>query len=352
MGFINEHNYEAYFIDYMEQNLNAEEVAELLLFLEENPGLKAELEEFEMVELTPKETSFELKNSLKQTINSESADDFMIASVEGIGTAEDEKELAEYVSSSDEAKKLYSRYQNTKLVAPAIVFPNKPKLKRRNRVVVLYPLMAVAASWMLFIVLNQSPVNDAMYSSESLEEVLIDTTAENPIVPMVNDEFDIVDEVPELAIEEDSPLVPESPKEPLIYDEGPIQQQQMAMEQDSVNEVSPIPLPELDPQIVEAPKDSVPAQPDPIEFDLDEDEGGMLTMTEWANKNVREKVLNEEEPTTEKIKKQEIITAVADRIDQTTEKDVAYNYSENDEYSKYTLSIGKFEFSRTKRKNF
>ena len=44
MSNINRNNYEAFLLDYVEQNLTAELVAELMLFLEQNPDLKAELE--------------------------------------------------------------------------------------------------------------------------------------------------------------------------------------------------------------------------------------------------------------------------------------------------------------------
>ncbi len=48
---INRNNYEAYFLDYRENNLTPGQVAELLVFLEQNPDLKEEFESFESFSL-------------------------------------------------------------------------------------------------------------------------------------------------------------------------------------------------------------------------------------------------------------------------------------------------------------
>ena len=67
MKKINKHNYEAFFLDYYEKNLSTEEVAELMLFLENHPNLKEEFEDYEEIILEPDTTViFENKNSLKK----------------------------------------------------------------------------------------------------------------------------------------------------------------------------------------------------------------------------------------------------------------------------------------------
>jgi hypothetical protein len=50
---INRENYEAYLLDYFEKELDPATVAELMLFLELNPDLKADFEEFENISLVP-----------------------------------------------------------------------------------------------------------------------------------------------------------------------------------------------------------------------------------------------------------------------------------------------------------
>jgi hypothetical protein len=53
MEKITRHNYEAFFLDYLEGDLNEEGKTELKVFLAQNPDLAAELEEFESVSLKP-----------------------------------------------------------------------------------------------------------------------------------------------------------------------------------------------------------------------------------------------------------------------------------------------------------
>ena len=64
---INRSNYEVWFIDYADGKLSHEHVAELLLFLEENPDLKNEFGFFEPVELPVDKVEFPFKENLKKT---------------------------------------------------------------------------------------------------------------------------------------------------------------------------------------------------------------------------------------------------------------------------------------------
>ena len=65
MSLINKNNYEAFFLDYYEGNLTTEQVAELLLFIEQHPEHKEEFESFENISLVPEKNSFSVKSSLK-----------------------------------------------------------------------------------------------------------------------------------------------------------------------------------------------------------------------------------------------------------------------------------------------
>ena len=63
---INRNTYEVYLIDYFEGNLDALQVSELLLFLEQNPDLKTECENLELVYLTQDNIAPLDKSSLKK----------------------------------------------------------------------------------------------------------------------------------------------------------------------------------------------------------------------------------------------------------------------------------------------
>ena len=65
---INRHNCEAFFLDYHEKNLSTVETAELLLFLEDNPDLKKQFEEYYRVILDLEKTQFPGKDKLKKKI--------------------------------------------------------------------------------------------------------------------------------------------------------------------------------------------------------------------------------------------------------------------------------------------
>jgi len=63
---INRSNYEVWFIDYADGQLSPDQVAEMLLFLEENPDLKNEFSLFEQVTLPVDTVEFAFKKSLKK----------------------------------------------------------------------------------------------------------------------------------------------------------------------------------------------------------------------------------------------------------------------------------------------
>jgi len=85
MNLITRKNYEAYLLDYVEGNLSPELIAELMLFLEQNPDLKEVLEDFEIHKLEPVEDlGFDKTRLKKETgiITSDNYEDFIIAEVE------------------------------------------------------------------------------------------------------------------------------------------------------------------------------------------------------------------------------------------------------------------------------
>ncbi|MBK9639310.1 MAG: hypothetical protein IPO63_16480 [Bacteroidetes bacterium] len=85
---INQNNYEAWFLDYYEKQLSAEQVAELFLFLEQHPILKEEFDAFADISITApliEEEKFNNKQSLKKydEVCKENIQDWLIAQLEG-----------------------------------------------------------------------------------------------------------------------------------------------------------------------------------------------------------------------------------------------------------------------------
>ena len=147
MNRITRHNYEIFFLDYLEGNLDAGLFPELTQFLAENPDLNEELEELKETSLVLEtdQLSFPLKNELKKNIpfNLDHPEDFettAIARFEGDLNHQEELEFDNYLVHNKKAKTEYELIKRTKLRADdSILFPAKSKMKR----VILLPNLSL-----------------------------------------------------------------------------------------------------------------------------------------------------------------------------------------------------------------
>lgn len=156
MNRINRSNYEAFMLDYLEGYLSAEDYALFLEFLDANPDLKAELDQFESIKLAPDTNLSFDKSSLKKNISEDQLEDFIIASLENEISQEDALELDEYLSSSESARNLKGSYRKTYLERELIPFPHKDKIRKKNQLIYyLAPALSAAAAILLFIIFYQ-----------------------------------------------------------------------------------------------------------------------------------------------------------------------------------------------------
>ena len=130
---INKNNYEAFFLDYHEGNLSVEEVAALLLFVEQHPELKEAFEEFENIivdaDITP--SFFADKSSLKKGISVVNQDDYFIGYIENTLNDTEKKLVADYLKQQPTAVSELEVYKKTVARADnALVFENKSRLKK------------------------------------------------------------------------------------------------------------------------------------------------------------------------------------------------------------------------------
>ena len=171
MSNINRNNYEAFLLDYVEQNLSPDLVAELMLFLAQNPDLKAELDEFENVTFTANpSTIFHEKQNLKQT----AIETLMIAEIENLNTPQETKELFEEIAQNSSYEKLYNTYQKTILKPITIVFADKKSLKQKEtKVVSLYWWISSAAAILVMFLLLKN------FNSDKVEQVAVKSS--NPV---------------------------------------------------------------------------------------------------------------------------------------------------------------------------
>jgi hypothetical protein len=345
---INKHNYEAFFLDYSEGSLSAEKVAELLLFLEENPLLKEELENFDLLELdSTVDVSFN-KEFLKIPINQDNVEEFIIGSIEGVNSQVDEQELIDYVNENKESKRLFKSYKNTILAIPDTIFPNKSSLKRKSRLVVLYPLIGIAASLLIFFMLTKN-VEKQEYNPRGI--IAIDKSI------YVEDKYDVITneiQIIQEKIEEESNNVARIQHRPVpeVY-VAPRKSDELAVDLKDSTKIMPKEIEKvLIPEVLIVAHDSANATKMDSLVLFDEPSSTNLTFNEWTNNQIRKKVLNQDSNDASKIKNDELFAAIAGGLNKLSKQEIAYNSESNKNYTTKGFSVGNFEFSRTKRKKF
>ena len=135
---INRKNYENIFLSYLENRLQPGEVAELLVFLEQNPDLKAELEGIENITLNPSDhVVFTNKNSLKkrdyistENINPWNYEEKMVAMLEGDLSDSGIKELKQFMRLNPQSNLEWSLLKKVVLIPNTIAYPDKNHLKK------------------------------------------------------------------------------------------------------------------------------------------------------------------------------------------------------------------------------
>ncbi|MCF8217399.1 MAG: hypothetical protein K9I29_03725 [Bacteroidales bacterium] len=148
---INRNNYEAYMIDYLDGNLTSAQTDELMLFLDENPDIKAEAEGLDMTVNPVDEQSpvYDEKAALKQpvtddsgTITEDNYETWFIAFVEGNLSNDEKSHLHTYLNQNPEKQKELELFKATKLQPEEVTFENKSQLKA----IAIIPVAGIDAS--------------------------------------------------------------------------------------------------------------------------------------------------------------------------------------------------------------
>ena len=134
---INKENYEIYFLDYFEKRLAPEQVAELMVFLEQNPELKAEFDTFELIELeTEKATQVSFSNLKKQeykttgSVDAWNYEEKMVAFLEGDLDEKGKSDVQHFITINPKARLELNFFRKTILQPENISYPNKSELKK------------------------------------------------------------------------------------------------------------------------------------------------------------------------------------------------------------------------------
>jgi len=146
---ITRENYESFFLDYLEGNLEEKNVDQFLDFLEQNPDLKEELHLFENVSLPEMPIVFGDKKQLYKGEADEKLvlENKMIACMEGELENNEQQLFQEYLGRNPELEKEYKLYTKTRLIPDLLIkYPAKKNLYKKSGLTIVMNWIARAAA--------------------------------------------------------------------------------------------------------------------------------------------------------------------------------------------------------------
>ena len=182
MEHISIFNYEAFYLDFLEGNLNEEETALFLAFMGAHPELRLEDEVLFAIDTEFITLDQSVKENLKQLnfneagISLNNVDQFLIAQIEGLLSASKNAELNVFLAQNPSLLKDQRVYAQTKMNADlSIVYADKSSMKQARRVA-LWPILsfAAAASVAVFFFLENS-VDQFAQTAEKSAKMRIET---------------------------------------------------------------------------------------------------------------------------------------------------------------------------------
>jgi hypothetical protein len=200
---INRSNYEIWFTDWLDGNLNSLQKEELSGFLDLNPDLKEELNDLTKISLSVPGYSFHSKEDLKKSPEEISVSQFEYLSaayLENDLTETHKSEIAGIIEKDSEKKKIFELINKTRLTPPDIVFRNKKRLLKITPAqkifrLSLIGLSAAAAVILIFVTYFSSPANINIINTKEAEVIaplkelqnsLQENTKETVAVPVKN----------------------------------------------------------------------------------------------------------------------------------------------------------------------
>lgn len=354
---IDKTNYEAYFLDFHEGSLSADQLLELEAFLLENPELRDELNDYEAVSLegVEKIDNEVLKARLrkKEEFEISELDYLLIGQLEGKLNQKEKTRLEDLKAKDQSIAKEEELYGKTRLVPEAFLFNQKHKLKRKTRLVYLVQYASAAAAAIVLLMLlplgfaeskyeprETSQKIDEVYSEEKLQmaETVVILEKEDVVVP---DDFPMkkVDlKEPEIQFAQEAKPKVEKVKQGL---EPPIAQvsdefDQLAENNDGQKEEGTQPK-----QITSSAENSELAEkPKSINRNSSASDEKFLSLEEIAKNKIKKDLL----------KNKSFGETIADEIAALSKEKVRFK-QEKDEAGNTELiafNIGKFKFSRKK----
>lgn len=186
---INRQNYEVWFVDFLDGNLDEQSRRELFAFLKDNPDLAKELDQFAEISLDCDNVSFNGKERLFKSeadlIGIEYPDYLLIKRIEEGLSIKEEAQLNNLITDNVNLINRDAEFQQTRLIGEKILFPGKEKLLRKqvNPLFTFVKRTVVAASLLVMIFFGYKMFN---------RENQLTRTAMVPLDPIRNVHFEDV----------------------------------------------------------------------------------------------------------------------------------------------------------------
>jgi hypothetical protein len=155
---IDRNNYQEFFLDYYESNLNEKEREDMFAFLKINADLKQEFDSFQKVTApAPGKVYFDKDRLKKNTVTTYNYKTYFIALLENDLNDSERVEVEKFLVNNPSLKSELELFRQAKIPAEKkVLFPGRDALKKSGRVIPFnvraYRITAVAASIALFIV--------------------------------------------------------------------------------------------------------------------------------------------------------------------------------------------------------
>lgn len=148
-------NYEPFFLDFLEGNLEEDQIDQFLDFLELNPDLKEELQLLENMTLPEEQVIFSGKERLYKSSDDVKSvtESKMIAYLEGDLDSNERKSFESWLAGHPELKKEYEFFSKTRLIPdPTVKYPEKRNLYRKsgNKIILTWVVRAAAVIVLLW----------------------------------------------------------------------------------------------------------------------------------------------------------------------------------------------------------
>ena len=267
---INRHNYEEFFILYMDNELSVEERRLVEDFVAEYPDLKEELDQLMQFKLQPEAIELPGKEELwkgSTLIHSGNQTEWLLLYLDGELSNKEKSQVEQYLLAESAAAAEWAGLQKARLIAEPVVFENKNSLYReeekQRRVVPLFLFRIAAAIILAAIGLGLFFIFNGRGNADNTKAPMAKTEEKKPSDDSklinnapVTDPTALNNEEPAVKIENNTPVeskyreVKEEYKKSLVKESDNIWKDDLAVEKEKENKpTNNLPLPVNNPRI-------------------------------------------------------------------------------------------------------